>query len=230
MPAPSGCTHQARTNPHCRLSGKRRNRRDVGGCVGSSARLYPRQSIAAHLIQHRRSRAGTARYPAGRSAARSAHFRSSPRERTQGTPLSAMARDGGRTPKSAQCHARRNYQPSFSQSPRRTDDQIRCSASPAAFRRAGTDSSTYHRRQAHPSAYLSTQRCRSPSTCLAVDLVTISHWLGHASVETTNRYAAVDLETKRKALERAGPVAGTAESSMTTWRTDSSVLEWLQSL
>ena len=41
-----------------------------------------------------------------------------------------------------------------------------------------------------------------------VDLVTISHWLGHASVETTNRYAAVDLETKRKALERAGPVTG----------------------
>ena len=63
-----------------------------------------------------------------------------------------------------------------------------------------------------------------------VDLVTISHWLGHASVETTNRYAAVDLETKRKALERAGPVAGTAESSVTKWRTDSSVLEWLQSL
>ena len=96
---------------------------------------------------------------------RSAHFRSSPRERTQGTPLSAVARDGGRTPKSAQCHGRRNYQPSFSQSPRRTDDQIRCSVSPAAFRRAGTDSSTYHRRQAHPSAYLSTQRCRSPPTC-----------------------------------------------------------------
>jgi integrase/recombinase XerD len=33
-----------------------------------------------------------------------------------------------------------------------------------------------------------------------VDLVTISHWLGHASVETTNRYAAIDLETKRDAL------------------------------
>jgi integrase/recombinase XerD len=63
-----------------------------------------------------------------------------------------------------------------------------------------------------------------------VDLVTISHWLGHASVETTNRYAAVDLETKRKALERAGPVAGTAESSVTKWRTDTSVLDWLQSL
>jgi integrase/recombinase XerD len=60
--------------------------------------------------------------------------------------------------------------------------------------------------------------------------VTISHWLGHASVETTNRYAAVDLETKRKALERAGPVAGASEYNVTTWRTDTSVLEWLQSL
>jgi len=63
-----------------------------------------------------------------------------------------------------------------------------------------------------------------------VDLVTISHWLGHASVETTNRYAAIDLETKRKALERAGPVTGASESTVTAWRTDASVLEWLQAL
>jgi integrase/recombinase XerD len=63
-----------------------------------------------------------------------------------------------------------------------------------------------------------------------VDLVTISHWLGHASVETTNRYAAVDLETKRKALERAGPVVGASQVTVTAWRTDASVLEWLESL
>lgn len=63
-----------------------------------------------------------------------------------------------------------------------------------------------------------------------VDLVTISHWLGHASVETTNRYAAIDLETKRKALERAGPVTGATTSAVTTWRTDASVLEWLEAL
>ena len=63
-----------------------------------------------------------------------------------------------------------------------------------------------------------------------VDLVTISHWLGHASVETTNRYAAVDLETKREALKRAGPVTGTAEAAVTSWRTDASVLEWLEGL
>jgi integrase/recombinase XerD len=63
-----------------------------------------------------------------------------------------------------------------------------------------------------------------------VDLVTISHWLGHASVETTNRYAAVDLETKREALKRAGPVTGTVEHALTAWRTDASVLEWLEGL
>lgn len=63
-----------------------------------------------------------------------------------------------------------------------------------------------------------------------VDLVTISHWLGHASVETTNRYAAIDLETKRKALERAGPVTGASTSATTAWRTNESVLEWLEAL
>jgi integrase/recombinase XerD len=63
-----------------------------------------------------------------------------------------------------------------------------------------------------------------------VELVTISQWLGHASVETTNRYAAVDLETKRQALERAGPVTGVSESSVTARRTDATVLEWLEAL
>jgi len=63
-----------------------------------------------------------------------------------------------------------------------------------------------------------------------VDLVTISHWLGHASIETTNRYAAIDLETKREALQRAGPLAGATQSDMTAWRTDGSVLAWLEAL
>lgn len=63
-----------------------------------------------------------------------------------------------------------------------------------------------------------------------VDLVTISQWLGHASVETTNRYAAVDLETKRDALNRAGPVTGSVHADVTAWRTDISVLTWLEGL
>ncbi len=63
-----------------------------------------------------------------------------------------------------------------------------------------------------------------------VDLVTISHWLGHASVETTNRYAAVDIETKREALERARPVAPNMSVDLSAWRRDASVLDWLEAL
>jgi integrase/recombinase XerC len=40
-----------------------------------------------------------------------------------------------------------------------------------------------------------------------VDVTVIRSWLGHASLDTTNRYAQADLETKRKALEK---VAGSA--------------------
>ncbi len=62
-----------------------------------------------------------------------------------------------------------------------------------------------------------------------VDLVSISHWLGHASVETTNHYTTVDLETKRAAIARAGPLAA-AEPALAPWRSDASVLEWLEAL
>jgi integrase/recombinase XerD len=33
-----------------------------------------------------------------------------------------------------------------------------------------------------------------------VDLPNIGHWLGHASTNTTNRYATADLEMKRRAI------------------------------
>lgn len=62
-----------------------------------------------------------------------------------------------------------------------------------------------------------------------VDLVTISHWLGHASVETTNRYAAVDLETKRAAVAKARPV-GEIDPAVAAWRTDATILQWLEAL
>jgi integrase/recombinase XerD len=62
-----------------------------------------------------------------------------------------------------------------------------------------------------------------------VDLVSIGHWLGHASVETTNRYAVVDLETKRAALAKAGSVSD-IDPALTAWRADSSILAWLGAL
>jgi site-specific recombinase XerD len=61
-----------------------------------------------------------------------------------------------------------------------------------------------------------------------VDLPTISHWLGHASLNTTNRYAKVDLEMKRRAIAKAEPLAPGAPEA--TWRTDGAILEWLESL
>jgi site-specific recombinase XerD len=62
-----------------------------------------------------------------------------------------------------------------------------------------------------------------------VDLATISHWLGHASLNTTHRYATIDLQMKREAIARVQP----PEDGMHTpvsWRHDASILEWLESL
>jgi len=61
-----------------------------------------------------------------------------------------------------------------------------------------------------------------------VDLPSISHWMGHASVTTTGRYAKVDLEMKRQALARAATIGETI--APTKWRPSRSVLDWLASL
>src|SRR5260370_33741838 len=63
-----------------------------------------------------------------------------------------------------------------------------------------------------------------------VDIVTISQWLGHASVTTTNRYATIDLEMKRKAIERAQAIDHATSGELTLWRTDASILTWLEAL
>lgn len=60
-------------------------------------------------------------------------------------------------------------------------------------------------------------------------MVTISHWLGHANVETTNRYAAVDLDTKRAAVAKARPV-GKLNPAVAAWKSDASILAWLEAL
>ena len=63
-----------------------------------------------------------------------------------------------------------------------------------------------------------------------VDIFTISQWLGHASVTTTNRYAATDLEMKRKAIEQAHPIELTTDGGAALWRSDASILAWLEAL
>ncbi|MCH4538517.1 site-specific integrase [Agrobacterium deltaense] len=61
-----------------------------------------------------------------------------------------------------------------------------------------------------------------------VDVTVIRSWLGHVSLDTTNHYARANLETKRKALEKVGaPETPTRQPS---WKRDTSVLAWLDTL
>lgn len=62
-----------------------------------------------------------------------------------------------------------------------------------------------------------------------VDIVTISQWLGHASINTTNRYASVDLDMKRAAISKIAPTDGTSTGEK-VWCADPSILTWLESL
>src|SRR5439155_9672996 len=61
-----------------------------------------------------------------------------------------------------------------------------------------------------------------------VDVTVIRSWLGHAQLDTTNRYAQASLETKRKALEQVDPKLRPAKPPR--WKRDTDLLAWLDSL
>jgi len=60
-----------------------------------------------------------------------------------------------------------------------------------------------------------------------VDLSTIAHWLGHASINTTNKYISIDLEAKREALAKAKPLL---KRHARKWRQDPDLIAWLKAL
>lgn len=65
-----------------------------------------------------------------------------------------------------------------------------------------------------------------------VDINTIRAWLGHVSLETTNRYAQIDLAMKAEALETCavrGSDSG-SDSSIPQWTQDCELLAFLTSL
>jgi integrase/recombinase XerD len=62
-----------------------------------------------------------------------------------------------------------------------------------------------------------------------VDLSTIAHWLGHVSVNTTNKYLAIDLDAKREALAKAKPLLKGGRHSG-KWREDRNLIAWLEAL
>ena len=61
------------------------------------------------------------------------------------------------------------------------------------------------------------------------DIVTVGNWVGHCSPNTTNKYATIDLEMKRKALEKAEPLDSKTKVKA-LWRKDPDILDWLESL
>jgi len=65
-----------------------------------------------------------------------------------------------------------------------------------------------------------------------VEVNVIRAWLGHASMESTNRYAEITIRTKQAALEKCS-VPSVAEERIPrkpVWQTDATLLNWLQSL
>jgi site-specific recombinase XerD len=62
-----------------------------------------------------------------------------------------------------------------------------------------------------------------------VDLSTIASWLGHVSVNTTNKYATMDLEMKREAIAKAKPLVDEI-GLKPSWKENPDILAWLESL
>jgi integrase/recombinase XerD len=65
-----------------------------------------------------------------------------------------------------------------------------------------------------------------------VDVNVIRAWLGHVNLETTNRYAEINIRMKEEALSHCQPPFIESERFLgkKIWRDDPALLEWLQSL
>jgi site-specific recombinase XerD len=64
-----------------------------------------------------------------------------------------------------------------------------------------------------------------------VEMNVIRAWLGHVSLDTTNRYAEIHVRAKVAALEACHPpVADDTHQQSIRWREDKDLLKWLDSL
>jgi site-specific recombinase XerD len=63
-----------------------------------------------------------------------------------------------------------------------------------------------------------------------VEVNVIRGWLGHASLETTNRYAEINTKTKQAALQLCDPPVSAEFPRRPVWREDATLLAWLNSL
>jgi len=66
-----------------------------------------------------------------------------------------------------------------------------------------------------------------------VEVNVIRGWLGHVSLETTNRYAEINIRMKEAALQACQPpVSGSSEDCLRKpiWREDAELMKWLKGL
>jgi integrase/recombinase XerD len=65
-----------------------------------------------------------------------------------------------------------------------------------------------------------------------VEINVIRAWLGHVSLETTNRYAEITIRNKEAALKYCEPPTSVSDKfpRKPVWRDDTSLLRWLKSL
>jgi len=65
-----------------------------------------------------------------------------------------------------------------------------------------------------------------------VEVNVIRGWLGHVSLDTTNRYAELTLRAKAEALRACeiGSDISAASPARTAWKTDKTLLDWLNAL
>jgi site-specific recombinase XerD len=63
-----------------------------------------------------------------------------------------------------------------------------------------------------------------------VEINVIRAWLGHVSLDTTNRYAEINIRAKEAALQTCEPPASAEFPRRAVWRDDQTLLKWLDSL
>ena len=63
-----------------------------------------------------------------------------------------------------------------------------------------------------------------------VEVNVIRGWLGHVSLETTNRYAEITVRMKQDALSLCEPAATKAPKRKPVWHDDAELMKWLASL
>ena len=62
-----------------------------------------------------------------------------------------------------------------------------------------------------------------------VELTVIRSWLGHVDIATTHGYVEIDMEMKRKALEKCNPILG-GSSLKRLLSKNKDIVEWLEAL